>query len=82
MKRIVEGVISSMIYLIHYKNFCKYLNVPPPISTIIKKCLLEWNIIGNIHCKVISFKSKVYLNFNWFSFNIFLSFLTGIVCLC
>jgi hypothetical protein len=32
------GVNSSMIYLIHCKNFCKYHNAPPP-STIIKKCI-------------------------------------------
>jgi hypothetical protein len=32
----VEGINSSMIYLIHYKNFCKCHNVPPP-STTIKK---------------------------------------------
>jgi hypothetical protein len=27
---------SSMIYLIHYKNFCKYHNVPPSNTTIKK----------------------------------------------
>jgi hypothetical protein len=32
----MEGVDSSMIYLIHYKNFCKCHNVPPP-STTMKK---------------------------------------------
>jgi hypothetical protein len=33
----VEGVNSSIIYLIHCKNFCKYSNVPPPSTTVIKK---------------------------------------------
>jgi hypothetical protein len=32
----VEGVNSSMIYLIHCKNFYNCYNVPP-LSTIIKK---------------------------------------------
>jgi hypothetical protein len=30
----VEGVNSSMIYLIYYKSLCKYSNIPP-LSTII-----------------------------------------------
>jgi hypothetical protein len=32
-----EGVNSNRIYLIHCKNFCKYSNVPPPRTIIIKK---------------------------------------------
>jgi hypothetical protein len=28
------GVNSSMIYLMHCKNFCKSHNVPPPSTTI------------------------------------------------
>jgi hypothetical protein len=32
----MEGVNSSVIYLIHCKNFCKCDNVPPT-NTIIKK---------------------------------------------
>jgi hypothetical protein len=28
-RNMVEGVNSSMIYLKHYKNFCKSHNVPP-----------------------------------------------------
>jgi hypothetical protein len=35
-RRAVEGVNSSMIYLIHCKNFCKCYNVLLP-STTIKK---------------------------------------------
>jgi hypothetical protein len=35
----VEGVNSSMIYLIHCKDLCKCHNVPPPITTIKKKNL-------------------------------------------
>jgi hypothetical protein len=36
-KRAVEGINSSMIYMIHCKNLCKKCyNVPPP-RTIIKK---------------------------------------------
>jgi hypothetical protein len=31
---VVEGVNSSMIYLIHCKNFCKCHNVPPTSTTI------------------------------------------------
>jgi hypothetical protein len=34
-EKTVEGVISS-IYLIYYKNLCKYYNVPPPNTTIKK----------------------------------------------
>jgi hypothetical protein len=30
MKVIMEGVNSSMKYLIYCKNFCKYYNVPSP----------------------------------------------------
>jgi hypothetical protein len=32
----MEVMNSTMIYMMYYKNFCKYHNVPPP-STIIKK---------------------------------------------
>jgi hypothetical protein len=35
-KRMVEGVNSSMMYLIYCKNFCKCHNVPPPNTTIRK----------------------------------------------
>jgi hypothetical protein len=35
IKENLEGVNSSMIYLIHFKNFCKCHNVSPP-STIKK----------------------------------------------
>jgi hypothetical protein len=35
--RAVEGVNSSMIYLIHCKNLCKCHNISP-LSTIKKKC--------------------------------------------
>jgi hypothetical protein len=34
--RAMEGVNSSIIYLIHCKNICKFYNVSSP-STIIKK---------------------------------------------
>jgi hypothetical protein len=33
-RRMVEGVNSSMIYLIHYRSFCNCYNVPPPSTTI------------------------------------------------
>jgi hypothetical protein len=33
----VEGVNSSIVYLIYCKNFCKCHNVPPPSTTIKKK---------------------------------------------
>jgi hypothetical protein len=33
----MEGVNSSMIYLIHYKNFCKCRNVPPAHQQKIKE---------------------------------------------
>jgi hypothetical protein len=32
----VEGVNSNIIYLIHCKNFCKYSDIPPPSTVIIK----------------------------------------------
>jgi hypothetical protein len=35
-KRATEGANSSMIYLIHCKKLCKYSNVPPASTTIIK----------------------------------------------
>jgi hypothetical protein len=34
-----RGVNSSMIYLIHYKNFCKCHNVPPSQQNEKKKLL-------------------------------------------
>jgi hypothetical protein len=34
IKKNGEGVDSSMIYLIHCRNFCKCHNVPPPSTTI------------------------------------------------
>jgi hypothetical protein len=34
----MEGINSSMIYLIYCKNFCKCHNVPP-LSTTIKKII-------------------------------------------
>jgi hypothetical protein len=33
----VEGVNSSMIYLMYCNNFCKCHNVPPPGTTIKRK---------------------------------------------
>jgi hypothetical protein len=33
----MEGVISTMIYLIHYKSFCKCHNIPLPSTTIFLK---------------------------------------------
>jgi hypothetical protein len=33
----MEGVNSSMIYLIYCKNLCKWHHVPPPNTTIKKK---------------------------------------------
>jgi hypothetical protein len=36
MKESSGGSNSSMIDLIHCKNFCKYSSVPPPSTTIIK----------------------------------------------
>jgi hypothetical protein len=36
--RAVEGVNSSMIYLIYCKNLCKCYNVPPPSTAIKKNC--------------------------------------------
>jgi hypothetical protein len=35
-KKAVEGVNSSMIYLMHCKNLCKCYNVSSPSTTIIK----------------------------------------------
>jgi hypothetical protein len=37
IRRMVEGVNSSMIYLIHCKNFYKCNNVPPPSIRVNKK---------------------------------------------
>jgi hypothetical protein len=36
-RRMMEGVNSSMIYLIYCMKFCKCHNVPPPSTTIKKK---------------------------------------------
>jgi hypothetical protein len=33
-RRMVEGVNSTLIYLIYYKTFCKNHNVPPPSTTL------------------------------------------------
>jgi hypothetical protein len=48
-----EGVNSSMIYMIYYKNFCKCHNVPPP--SILKKEVLKK------HDSVISCLKEIYL---------------------
>jgi hypothetical protein len=40
-RRMVEGVNSSMIYLIHCKNLCKCHNVPPPAQKRKKTFLLK-----------------------------------------
>jgi hypothetical protein len=47
---------SRMIYLIHYKNLCKYSNVPSPITTIIiKKPKQGWKSGSEqLECKVVS----------------------------
>jgi hypothetical protein len=34
---VVEGVNSSIIYSVHFKNFCKCHSVLPPSTTIKKK---------------------------------------------
>jgi hypothetical protein len=39
----MEGVNSSMIYMIDYKNFCKCHNVPSPSTTIKNKKVKEKN---------------------------------------
>jgi hypothetical protein len=44
-RRVVEWVTSSMIYLIHCKNFCKCHNAPP-YSIIIKK-VYAFKALGN-----------------------------------
>jgi hypothetical protein len=41
MGGMVEGINSSMIYLIHCRNFCKCNNVPPPCTTIKKEIHFE-----------------------------------------
>jgi hypothetical protein len=38
--RMMEGVNSSMIYMIYCKKFCKCHSVPPP-GTIIKKLKIK-----------------------------------------
>jgi hypothetical protein len=37
ISRMMEGINSSIIYLIYYKNICKCHNVPPPRKTKKKK---------------------------------------------
>jgi hypothetical protein len=36
LRRMMEGVNSSMIYLIYCKNLCRFYIVPPPNTTIRK----------------------------------------------
>jgi hypothetical protein len=43
-----EGVNSSMTYLIHCKNFCKYYNVSPLSTTVIK----EKKDLGYLHTTI------------------------------
>jgi hypothetical protein len=38
-RRVLDGVNSSMIYLIYCKNFCKFYNVPTPGTTTKKRRL-------------------------------------------
>jgi hypothetical protein len=47
-KRAEEGVNSSMIYLIHCKNFCKCHNVPSPSITIKKTMKLFFVLCQNV----------------------------------
>jgi hypothetical protein len=42
--RTVEEVNLSMIYLINYKNFSNYHNVPPPSRTIKIKDIKNWKL--------------------------------------
>jgi hypothetical protein len=50
IKRMVEGVNSSMIYLIHCKNFCKCHNVPQPSTTIKEKmALIKRKDVYSVH---------------------------------
>jgi hypothetical protein len=59
----MEGMNSSMIYLIHGKNFCKCHNVPPPSTTknklkIIVKILLLLYRIYTTQSKVMRMEGK------------------------
>jgi hypothetical protein len=42
-KRIIKRVNSNMIYLIHYKNFCKCHNIPPPSTAKKEKIKIKIN---------------------------------------
>jgi hypothetical protein len=42
IRRMVEGVNSSMIHLIYCKNFCKCHKVPQPSTTIKRKLWLHY----------------------------------------
>jgi hypothetical protein len=46
-EEVKEGVNSSMMYLVHHKNFCKYSSVPPPSTTIIIKKVQLWKLVKN-----------------------------------
>jgi hypothetical protein len=52
-RRAVEGVNSSMIYLIHCKNLCKCYKVPLPSTIIIKK-----NSVKEIRYSCIALRNK------------------------
>jgi hypothetical protein len=44
IKERVEGVNSSIIYLLHCKNFCKCHNVTPPRTTRKKETLKDISV--------------------------------------
>jgi hypothetical protein len=57
-KRVVEGVNSNTIYLIHCKNFCKCHNITQ--ASTIKNKLKNWkkDIINPLHCVCIFANGK------------------------
>jgi hypothetical protein len=44
-ERAVEGVNSSVIYLIHCKNLCKCYNVPPQYNNNKKSINGTWQLV-------------------------------------
>jgi hypothetical protein len=56
----VEVVDSSIIHLIHGKNFCKCHNVPPPGTTIkIKKNFLSYGKSSKSKNKMLFYSTNI-----------------------
>jgi hypothetical protein len=65
----VEGVKSTVIYLIYFKNFCEYHNVPlPSTTTKFKKENYNIYVYIYVHIYILSHKNTLFMftKINWY----------------